>query len=1086
MSASYATKLLQFGQAVQTGVLAFSAPSTTTAAGFASGIQLRSGNTIAGTILNQVLFQGTNALNAHSIKSRHNATAASDNALDLFIWQYGTDLGTVTGSKAAMTVAQTGIGINNLYPTFSLDVSGQSRIVTASTVSMVVQVGSSTSNGIVLSMSGTNGAQDIGIGFNQVGITSYGIVQRAGVGGRLSFVNNLYPGNSGTEQMTILSNGNVGINTTSPAAALDVAGAINSGSGIVSVSNNTTYPSSIITEAGGSVCNMSLNFKDPTKNTANLGGGIRIDSRTPQTSLFQFLSRPAASTIDSVIAQIGLSGNVSFSSTLTTGGPLNITSASDLPIVLTNNFTNGINSYTRVISALNSNLSVGEAYIMQLGVASSLNNGGYLGYVFSGSLTSPTNYMTVGLYATDRIMNITGNRCVGINTTTPAYTFDVAGTVRCLTGNTVSMLVQVGSSTSNGIALQILGTNGAQDIGIGFTQSGVSSYGIVQRAGSGGRLSFVNNLYPGNAGTEQMSIAGNGNIGIGTTNPAAGLDIAASSDVTQNLILRKLSQQRAAITIGDWQLGEDRNVSGIKDFFIYNGASTSAPFYISASNSVGINNTSPAFQLDVAGFSRTTGAQVIGNGPSTALNGASIAGLILTSTTSGTLTAPHVSVYANNSTYPIYQQLNWQSDNVSLNFDTYFDGSFFRTSSNAAGYQIYKINGSLRFNAIASTGTGSTTNAVTAMSINSAAQVGINTTTPAFPLDVSGQGRFASIGANQLTLLNSSTANVQDACEVKFDRTAGLSSAVSAVGVGAGGRGAYWWVNGADRININGTGQVGINTISPAFVLDVNGNVRFNAGGSLTGTFNFPTGSGLTWGTGPFSRVVDDGDLRICTDDNMHFYTGMNGMSSYGTERMTISSGGNVGINNTSPSFTLDVNGTFRIGGSANGSNGNWYCSPSQGGYTQQYTQTSGAANGIIDWYSDFGAVFTNVARLTGNGGFLSKANSYGALSDRRLKKNISDANGYLAKLNKLRVRKFAFTEDKGDEATNLGFIADEVAAVIPKIVEDIGAVGDLDHVESIKTSVMIPMLVKSIQEITDRMTELESQLSKITNRTSN
>ena len=476
---------------------------------------------------------------------------------------------------------------------------------------------------------------------------------------------------------------------------------------------------------------------------------------------------------------------------------------------------------------------------------------------------------------------------------------------------------------------------------------------------------------------------------------------------------------------------------------------------------VGFSNSNPQYPIDVVGFARSTGAHIIGNG----LNGASPAGLIMTSTNQGNMSAPHVSVYTNNSTYPTFQQLNWQTDNICLGFDMYYDNNF-RTSGTVTAYQIYKVNGQLRFNIAPSAGAGGVANNTTSMCIASNGCIGINNTNPTYQLDVTGNGRINVQGANQLTIYNSSTANSQDACEVKFDRIAGLNTAISALGVGAGGRGAYWWVNGYDRININANGQVGLNTNSPAYQLDVNGNVRFNSGGSLIGNFNFPGGSGLTWGTGPFSRMVDDGDLRICTDDNMHFYTGMNGLSSYGNERLTIA-GGNVGINNTNPSYTLDVSGGIRA--LTSGGFFNWGGS----GYHQWYRADSASGDGLCDYYSDVGGTQQNLARISCGGSWSNKTGSYNTLSDVRKKKNIRDARKYLDSLCKLRVRKYSWDDEEGSEPSQLGFIAQEVEGVMPGLVET-SEWGDLKDFKTLKTTILIPMLVSAVQTLAERLAALE------------
>lgn len=331
--------------------------------------------------------------------------------------------------------------------------------------------------------------------------------------------------------------------------------------------------------------------------------------------------------------------------------------------------------------------------------------------------------------------------------------------------------------------------------------------------------------------------------------------------------------------------------------------------------------------------------------------------------------------------------------------------------------------------------------------------------------------RVNNTGANQIAITNPSTTNTNDACEVKFDRTAGTSTAVSALGVGAGGRNAYWWVNGSDRINVTSTGAVGINTSVPGYTLDVNGNFHCNyayiGGGSLSSLFNFSQSgqNGFCWGANSNSKIFDDGDLRIATDDNMHFYTGLTG-SSIGTEYITIS-GGNVGINKPGPSYQLDVVGSVQW------SQGSSFLR-SNGGYVQWYRGDANTGDGLFDFYSDVGGAQTNIARITCAGSFYNKTGTYNTLSDQRKKKNITDARKYLDSLCKLRVRKYSWADsDDGDKPSQLGFVAQEVEEIMPGLVDTM-KVDDLEDFKSIKTSVLIPMLVSAVQELQARLQAVE------------
>jgi hypothetical protein len=101
---------------------------------------------------------------------------------------------------------------------------------------------------------------------------------------------------------------------------------------------------------------------------------------------------------------------------------------------------------------------------------------------------------------------------------------------------------------------------------------------------------------------------------------------------------------------------------------------------------------------------------------------------------------------------------------------------------------------------------------------------------------------------------------------------------------------------------------------------------------------------------------------------------------------------------------------------------------------------------------------------------------TYGTISDVRLKENIVQARDYTEDLMKLNVVKYSFKKDHSETPTHLGFIAQEVEEVFPGLVETRKS-KELDDQKQIKMSVLIPMLVKTIQEQEKRIKELEARL---------
>ena len=117
-------------------------------------------------------------------------------------------------------------------------------------------------------------------------------------------------------------------------------------------------------------------------------------------------------------------------------------------------------------------------------------------------------------------------------------------------------------------------------------------------------------------------------------------------------------------------------------------------------------------------------------------------------------------------------------------------------------------------------------------------------------------------------------------------------------------------------------------------------------------------------------------------------------------------------------------------------------------------------------------SITTNDIYIYGNGNIQNVNGVYGTISDLRLKENIADARNYLSDLLKLRVVKYSLKEEASAVANKLGFIAQEVEQVFPAMVDT----DPNDGNKGIKTSVLIPMLVKAIQELTARVQTLEAR----------
>ena len=117
------------------------------------------------------------------------------------------------------------------------------------------------------------------------------------------------------------------------------------------------------------------------------------------------------------------------------------------------------------------------------------------------------------------------------------------------------------------------------------------------------------------------------------------------------------------------------------------------------------------------------------------------------------------------------------------------------------------------------------------------------------------------------------------------------------------------------------------------------------------------------------------------------------------------------------------------------------------------------------------------------NGNVQNTNNSYGAISDAKLKENIVDASSQWNDIKDIRVRNYNFIE--GQTHTQLGVVAQEVETVSPGLVSESP---DIDNdgndlgttTKSVNYSVLYMKAVKALQEAMDRIETLETKVAAL------
>lgn len=111
---------------------------------------------------------------------------------------------------------------------------------------------------------------------------------------------------------------------------------------------------------------------------------------------------------------------------------------------------------------------------------------------------------------------------------------------------------------------------------------------------------------------------------------------------------------------------------------------------------------------------------------------------------------------------------------------------------------------------------------------------------------------------------------------------------------------------------------------------------------------------------------------------------------------------------------------------------------------------------------------------VLGNGNVENVNNSYGALSDARLKQNIADCTPKLDALMGVRVVNYEFKHTPGQK--QLGVVAQELEQIFPGMV-DTRTDKNGEETKSVKYSVFVPMLIKAVQELKSELDSLKRSL---------
>ena len=115
----------------------------------------------------------------------------------------------------------------------------------------------------------------------------------------------------------------------------------------------------------------------------------------------------------------------------------------------------------------------------------------------------------------------------------------------------------------------------------------------------------------------QFVVRKDGYVGINTSTPGYSLTIDGVTGATEDALFISPStdgtSERAALSLDNWNIGQDYNADGTKNFYIKDTASSTARFFIDKQGNIGIGTTAPSssIHLTSGNFTQTVGSNPI-------------------------------------------------------------------------------------------------------------------------------------------------------------------------------------------------------------------------------------------------------------------------------------------------------------------------------------------------------------------------------------------------------------------------------------------------------------------------------------------